>query len=73
MILSLYEVAELKKDVEDKFSIKIHFHDACGGQHFTIENPTDELKKYIVSYFSKRNLNVLFSKNGTSFLIDRKL
>lgn len=54
MILSLYEVAELKKEIEEKFLIKIHFHDGCGGQYFTVDTPTVELKEFISSYFSKK-------------------
>ena len=51
MILSLTDVTELKKEVEQQFSVKVHFCDSCGGQSFTVESPTEELKEFISTFF----------------------
>ena len=64
MILSITDVAELKKETEERFSAKIHFHDGCGGQYFIVENLTEELKGFITAFFSKRNLKAVFLENG---------
>ncbi|MBQ7900335.1 MAG: hypothetical protein IJ365_00035 [Clostridia bacterium] len=70
MILSLNEVANFKKEIAEKFSAQIHFHDSCGGQYFTTENPTTELKEYITAFFAGRNMNVRFSNSGEHFSVE---
>jgi hypothetical protein len=72
MILSLSEVAEFKKAVTERFSVKVHFCDSCGGQSFTVESPTDDLKKFVVAFFDAKNLQVIFSGNGELFTVKRK-
>ena len=67
MVLSLSDVALLKKAVGDKFSVKIHFCDSCGGQSFTAENLTEEVKAYISDFFSDKNIKPVFSEKGNSF------
>ena len=71
MILSLSDVAELKKEVAERFSATVHFCDSCGGQSFTIEKPTESLKAFITDFFSAKNLNVAFSENGEHFTVRR--
>ena len=68
MILNFSDVAELKKVVAAKFSLRIHFHDGCGGQYFTVEEMTDELKSFLTEYFTERN--VRFSEDGTHFSVE---
>ena len=72
MILTLTDVSKLKK-VEDKFSVVVHFHDGCGGQYFTCDEPTEELKKFIIAYFEKQNVKVKFSENGNWFSVQANL
>lgn len=71
-ILSFNNVAELKHAVAEKFSTPIHFHDGCGGQYFTVENSSEELRNFIVEYFEKRNLFVVFSDDRSQFCIEKK-
>lgn len=71
MILTLTEVAELKKVLLEKFSVQIHFHDGCGGQYFTVDKCTEELKEFISAFFTAKNLNAVFSENGEQFTIRR--
>ena len=70
MILTLSEVAELKKEIAERFSVRIHFHDGCGGQYFTVDGATDELKAFLTEYFAKQKLNVRFSESVNSFSIE---
>lgn len=71
MILSITEVTQLKKEAESKLSAQIHFHDGCGGQYFTINNPTDELKRFITDFFNKKGLKAVFTENGEQFTVGR--
>ncbi len=72
MIVNLSDVNELKKAVEEKFSVKIHFCDACGGQSFTVESPTEEAKAYISAFFAAKKLQSVFSEDGRYFTVKRK-
>lgn len=70
MILTLNDVAELKNILEKRFSARLHFHDCCGGQYFTVDGTNDELKSFLTDYFSERKLKVNFSENGDSFSVE---
>lgn len=70
-ILDFTEVLELKKAVREKYDINIHFHDACGGQSFSIEKPQKGFQQFIKEYFSVKNLLPEFSKDGLSFILER--
>lgn len=72
MTITFSEVTELKKEIKDKFpSAGIHFHDGCGGQYFTIDQPDEALLKCITAYFAKKNLTVLFSEDGSQFTLKK--
>ena len=70
MILTLTEVAALKKEAAEKFLQEIHFHDGCGGQYFTVDKPTEALKEFIVAFFAERKCRVRFSENGEYFSVE---
>ena len=70
MILTLVEAAELKKKAAERFSVSIHFHDCCGGQYFTVDKLTEELKEFITAFFAEKNLRVSFSENGEHFFVE---
>lgn len=71
MIWSITEVAALKKEIQEKFAVEIHFHDGCGGQYFTLEKPTEELKGALASFFAAKGLKAVFSESGESFVVER--
>ena len=71
MILNFLEIAELKKAVAERFSVNIHFCDSCGGQSFSVKNPTEEIKAFIASFFAAKKLKVVFSENGENFTVKR--
>ena len=70
MILSLSDAATLKQETAERFGVSIHFHDGCGGQYFSIDEPTQELKAYITVFFAQRNLLVHFSTDGEQFIVE---
>lgn len=68
MILNINEVIEFKNKVSEKFNTKIHFHDSCGGQCFSVENRcSDELKAFIEEYFKSKGGTVSFNADNSSF------
>ncbi len=69
MVLTLSQVSELKKAVTERFSVNIHFHDGCGGQYFTVDEPSKELTEFITEYFAKMNESVRFSSKGDIFSV----
>ncbi|MGN0695977.1 MAG: hypothetical protein ACI4J5_04335 [Oscillospiraceae bacterium] len=71
MIISISDAAELKKAAEEKLSAKLHFHDGCGGQYFTAEEPSAELRDFIAGYLAAKSMKAIFSADGSSFSVDR--
>ena len=71
MILTLSEVNTIKKEVSDRFSVQIHFHDGCGGQCFSLDESNDELQKYITAYSTDMNMHAVFSEDGLYFTIKK--
>ena len=70
MIHSFDDVRELKKEVAEKFSVPVHFHDGCGGQYFTLEAPDPDLITFITRYCTERNRRAVFIGDGTRFTIE---
>jgi len=64
MYITIGEVAKLKADVKELFSVEIHFHDACGGMFFSLDEKNPALQEYLTDYFSGKNLKVNFSTLG---------
>lgn len=69
MTFTLSQAAALKKEIADKFTVALHFHDGCGGQYFSIDTPTPALQKSISDYLKSRNLQAVFSENGSTFSV----
>lgn len=72
MIFSFSEVQVLKQEMSEKFGVHLHFHDRCGGQFFNLDNPTDEMKEYIVNWFAKKGCKLIFSEDGETFSVDER-
>lgn len=70
MTLTYPEVVEMKKAVDAKFHLNVHFHDACGGQYFSLDDkPSEELKSFIKEYFLNKNITVNFSADLQTFTL----
>ena len=59
LTVTLTEATKLKKEVNDRFSAQIHFHDGCGGQYFSLDESNDALQKYITAYFADINMQAV--------------
>ena len=71
MFLNLDEIINLKNFILDNFNEKLHVHDTCGGQYFTLDTQIDNLENVTNDYFSKKNLQAKFSNDKLSFTIER--
>ncbi|MGN1203008.1 MAG: hypothetical protein ACI4RF_06900 [Eubacterium sp.] len=71
MVLTLSEVADFKREISNRFSSNIHFHDSCAGQYFSLDGINNELRNYIVQYFSVRNMQTVFSDDGLQFTVKK--
>ena len=67
--IDLFKVIELKKVLEEKFNTILSLHDLCTGQYFSVRNLSPEGKFFIVNYFKKINLNVIFNSEDTEFYL----
>ena len=70
MIISIEDVIAFKKAVDESLRDKIHFHDGCGGQYFSFDEPNEELKRFAADYFAIRQMKAVFSEDGTRFYLD---
>ena len=69
--LNYDSVIELKNEAQEHFTDKIHFHDACGGQYFSLETKNEMLVKFIKEYFAKQSFNAVFSDDGLNFSLQK--
>lgn len=71
MTMSYSEVLLLKKAVDEVFHLNVHFHDACGGQYFSLDDePSEELVAFIVDYFNRKNISVRFACKNQTFTLE---
>ena len=71
MFLDLDEIINLKNFILDNFNKKLHVHDTCSGQYFTLDTQIDNLENVINNYLSKKNLQAKFSDDKLSFTIEQ--
>ncbi len=78
IILSYNDVYEINRKLEEmELKFKVHLHDVCGSQSFTIEvlsvpvneKSYSEMKEAIRNYFDQKHLNIEFLKNNLEFFI----
>ena len=66
MAFTYDEVLKLKKYMDEKLSVYVHFHDACGGQYFNLDEPNEDAKHELERYFAKLNKSVKFADDKFS-------
>ena len=71
-IIDFSKVIKLKEAVQNEFDEKVHFHDACGGQYFTLENTSPKLQEFINAQVQTLDYTAKFSPDGLSFTIGDK-
>lgn len=72
-VLGIDEVLKLKENLERLFNAKLHLHDSCGGQYFSLEEKYNaEFEEYLSNYFNSKNLTVIFTDDKQGFYVKRK-
>ncbi len=70
--LDYSDVLKMKKAVDERFHLNVHFHDGCGGQYFSLdEKPTAELIDFIIEYFSNLGIKVSYTDDFQMFTLDK--
>ncbi|MCB7320655.1 RDAC family protein [Lacrimispora sp. 210928-DFI.3.58] len=69
-VISLTEAAKLKAVLKDNFSVQLHFHDSCGGQYFSLDEPAEEsLRQWIADYAEEKRLRAVFTEDRCGFYL----
>jgi len=77
-IVSIHEVITLNHLLEEKgFLFKIHLHDVCGAQSFSVEAFSQDaskedygmVKQVISTYFEGKGIAITFAQNDSDFYI----
>ena len=71
MLLDLSEIIYLRKLILDNFDEKLHVHDTCGGQYFTLDTQIDGINTFINQYLNKNKLYAKFSDDKLSFTVEQ--
>ena len=78
VILTYNDISEVNYLLdEQELSFKLHLHDTCGSQSFTIEPLSscsfedcfEEMQNVIIKYFEKKNIHIRFMENNLEFMI----
>lgn len=72
-IIDFSEVIKIKKAVNDKFGEYVHFHDACGGQYFNLENTSCEIVEFIKEFVKTLGYCAKFDDDGIIFTLEKQL
>ena len=68
--LTFDQVLVLKRTVQEKFGINVHFHDYCSSQAFSLDEPNKEIQLFIEEYFANQQIKAVFNDAGTDFLLE---
>lgn len=63
------EALALKKYLADRGLEYVHFHDQCGGQFFSFDNPDPVSKDAVIEFWRKKGLGVSFTDDDLTFVI----
>lgn len=79
IIITYNEVVDLNHILEDKaLNYKVHLHDRCGGQSFTLKSSSDDsepeqieqVKSEIIRYFDAKKMTLRFTEDNLEFTIN---
>ncbi len=68
-MLNLFEANELIKSIKESNGAKLHLHDTCGGQYFTIDNGNEETISLIIEYLTIKKQKYSIQKDNMSFTV----
>jgi hypothetical protein len=78
VVVTFQDVIELNHLLEGQsLAFKVHLHDACAGQSFSVEslgNSNDleyqeSMKKAVTEYFAQKRMTIQFAENNKDFYV----
>jgi hypothetical protein len=70
MTLNLEQVINLKKELNDRFNVVLHFHDACGKQSFSFDDiPDNKVIEFLENYFMRMKSKAIFDRDNRHFTL----
>lgn len=82
IIITYHEVLEINHKLEENnLSFKLHLHDTCGNQSFTVEplgdgndnEAIEEMNRIITAYFENKRIKIQFSSDKLAFQVIQNL
>jgi len=79
IIITYNDIYDINVNLEKlELRFKLHLHDVCGSQSFTIEelsnslseNKYDEMKKVVIDYFDKKSIKAKFLAGNLEFVLE---
>ena len=70
MILKFDDVIKLKELILREYNAKLHMHDTCGGQYFSLDTKLDGVEEFVNEYLSQYNMSAKFSQDSLSFTVE---
>ena len=70
-IFEYSEVLKLKAACAEHYPDHVHFHDGCGGQYFSLDEPNIGLQEFICGYIEELGFSAEFTGDGLVFTVKR--
>lgn len=65
-VLGMQDAILLKREMQERFGCRVHFHDACGAQSLSLDAPADDaVSAYLLDFCRARGLTIDFSPDRT--------
>ena len=68
--ISFDKVLAFKQAVHDTFGVNVHFHDLCSHSAFSLDEPDERIRAFIIDYFKKQGDRAVFNAAGTEFTLE---
>jgi len=77
-VVTYNEISDMNHSLEDKgLNFKVHLHDACGSQSFTIdalsennEEQLEAMKQVVAECFLEKDIVIKFLEDGLEFVMN---
>lgn len=70
LTLSYPQVLKIKKALDERFGVYLHFHDACGGQYFSFDQrQNDEVFDFLSECFAPLGGTLDISTDRLTFAV----
>ena len=72
-VLNYFQISDLRRELEERFSVRLHMHDTCGALYFSFdEAPGDDVRAFLAEYLRQPeigNMRIVWMQDGLSFAL----